>query len=138
LEELDYIVFPNNDSIFYHQSKKLIIILYIDDIHYIGELLDEIKELKELLAKIFKIFNFGDLKMYLGIDIDYNQLQQTCHFSQSNYVKRIIDKYGYNDFKVRKTLMKVDLRIIKFKEQATNIEIRNYEARVNALNFLIY
>jgi hypothetical protein len=37
-----------------------------------GELLDEIKELKELLAKIFKISNLGDSKIYLGIDINYN------------------------------------------------------------------
>jgi hypothetical protein len=36
------------------------------------ELLDEIKELEELLAKIFKISNFGDSKVYFGIDIDYN------------------------------------------------------------------
>jgi hypothetical protein len=34
------------------------------------KLLDEIKKLKELLAKIFKISIFGDSKMYLGIDID--------------------------------------------------------------------
>jgi hypothetical protein len=32
----------------------------------------------------------------------------------------------------------VNLRIIKSKKQATNTEIRNYEARVNTLNFLIY
>jgi hypothetical protein len=37
-----------------------------------GELLDEIKELEELLAKIFKMSNFGDSKVYFGIDIDYN------------------------------------------------------------------
>jgi hypothetical protein len=36
------------------------------------ELLNEIKELKELLAKIFKISNLGDSKVYLGIDINYN------------------------------------------------------------------
>jgi hypothetical protein len=81
-----------------------------------GELLNEIKKLEKLLAKIFKISNLNDLKVYLGIDIDYNQLQQICHFSQSNYIKKIIDKYGYNDLKVRKILMKEDLRIIKFKK----------------------
>jgi hypothetical protein len=37
-----------------------------------GELLDEIKELEELLIKIFKMSNLGDSKVYLGIDIDYN------------------------------------------------------------------
>jgi hypothetical protein len=72
LEKLDYIVFPNNDSIFYYQLKKLIIIFYIDDIHYIKELLDEIKKLEKLLAKIFKISNLGDSKIYFGIDINYN------------------------------------------------------------------
>jgi hypothetical protein len=72
LKELDYIVFSNNDSIFYHQLKKLIIILYVDDIHYIEELLDEIKKLEELLIKIFKISNLSDSKMYLEIDINYN------------------------------------------------------------------
>jgi hypothetical protein len=40
-----------------------------------GKSLNEIKELEELLIKIFKISNFGDLKMYLRIDINYNQLQ---------------------------------------------------------------
>jgi hypothetical protein len=43
-----------------------------DDIHYMRELLDEIKELEKLLTKIFKISNFGDSKIYLGINIDYN------------------------------------------------------------------
>jgi hypothetical protein len=38
-----------------------------------GELLDEIKKLEELLAKIFKISNLDDSKMYFRIDIDYNQ-----------------------------------------------------------------
>jgi hypothetical protein len=37
-----------------------------------GELLDKIKKLEESLAKIFKISNFGDSKIYLGINIDYN------------------------------------------------------------------
>jgi hypothetical protein len=37
-----------------------------------GELLDEIKKLEELLIKIFKISNFGDSKIYLRIDINYN------------------------------------------------------------------
>jgi hypothetical protein len=37
-----------------------------------GKSLNEIKELKKLLIKIFKISNIGDLKMYLEIDINYN------------------------------------------------------------------
>jgi hypothetical protein len=37
-----------------------------------GELLNEIKELKESLIKIFKISNLDDSKMYLRIDINYN------------------------------------------------------------------
>jgi hypothetical protein len=45
------------------------------------ELLNEIKKLKELLTKIFKISNLGDSKIYLGIDINYNQSQQICYFS---------------------------------------------------------
>jgi hypothetical protein len=73
LEELDYIIFLNNDSIFYYQSKKLIITFYIDDIHYMRESLNEIKKLEESLIKIFKMSNFSDSKMYFGIDIDYNQ-----------------------------------------------------------------
>jgi hypothetical protein len=131
-------MFPNNNFIFYHQLKKLIIILYIDNIHYIGKSLNEIKKLEELLIKIFKMSNLDDSKVYLGIDINYNQSQQICHFNQSNYIKKIIDKYSYNDLKIRKIPIKIDFRIIKFKKQAINAEIRNYEARVNILNFLIY
>jgi hypothetical protein len=39
-----------------------------------GKLLDEIKKLEKLLIKIFKISNFGDLKIYFEIDINYNKL----------------------------------------------------------------
>jgi hypothetical protein len=46
-----------------------------------GELLNEIKELEKFLAKIFKMSNLGDSKVYLKIDIDYNQLQRICYFS---------------------------------------------------------
>jgi hypothetical protein len=81
-----------------------------------GESLNEIKELEKLLIKIFKIFNLSDSKIYLKIDINYNQSQQICYFSQSNYVKRIIDKYNYNDLKIRKILIKMDFRFIKFKK----------------------
>jgi hypothetical protein len=81
LKELNYIIFSNNDSIFYHQLNKLIIIIYIYDIYYMGEILNEIKKLKELLAKIFKISNLGDSKIYFEINIDYNQSQQICYFS---------------------------------------------------------
>jgi hypothetical protein len=81
-----------------------------------GESLNEIKKLEKLLTKIFKISNLGDSKVYLKININYNQSQQTCHLSQFNYVKRIIDKYSYNDLKIRKILIKIDLRIIKSKE----------------------
>jgi hypothetical protein len=81
-----------------------------------GELLDEIKKLEKLLAKIFKISNFGDSKMYLRIDINYNQSQQICHLNQSNYVKKIINKYSYNDLKVRKISIKINFRIIKSKK----------------------
>jgi hypothetical protein len=74
-------VFPNDDSILYHQLKKLIITFYIDIIHYIRKSLNEIKELEELLIKIFKIFNLDNSKIYLKIDINYNQSQQTYHFN---------------------------------------------------------
>jgi hypothetical protein len=92
--------------------------------------------LKELLIKTFKISNLGDLKIYLKININYNQSQRTYHLNQFNYIKKIIDKYGYNDLKIRKILIKVDLRLIKSKKQAINAEIRNYKVRVNILNFL--
>jgi hypothetical protein len=38
-----------------------------------GKLLNEIKELEELLVKIFKISNLRDSKVYFKININYNQ-----------------------------------------------------------------
>jgi hypothetical protein len=89
--------------------------------------LNEIKKLKELLAKIFKIFNLGDSKVYLKIDINYNQSQRICHLNQSNYIKKIIDKYNYNDLKIRKTLIKMNLRFVKSKK--TDNQLRNSQLR---------
>jgi hypothetical protein len=75
LEELDYIIFPNNNLIFYHQLKKLIITFYIDNIHYMRELLNEIKKYlisgiqKCILELILIIINYSESAILINLTI---------------------------------------------------------------------
>jgi Reverse transcriptase (RNA-dependent DNA polymerase) len=42
LEKLGFIVFPMDDSCFIHKEINLIVTLYVDDIQYLGEKLEDV------------------------------------------------------------------------------------------------
>jgi Reverse transcriptase (RNA-dependent DNA polymerase) len=46
-----------------------ILIIYIDDITLLGNSLDQIKEVKKLIATSFKISDLGEISYFLGLRV---------------------------------------------------------------------
>jgi len=51
---------------------QLIISLYIDDIQYMGAILNEILKVKNQLADTFHIINGGNINYYFNMDVYYD------------------------------------------------------------------
>ena len=70
-----------------------------------------IEELEQLLNENFKIKSYSHISHYLGIDIDYHQLEGVCHLSQTKYIRQIVEKYDYTHTKIYKTSIVVDANL---------------------------
>jgi hypothetical protein len=58
-----------------------VIILYVDNIQYFGESLNNIFDIEYQLEQIFKITNTEDVTFYLGINIHYNKKADICYLN---------------------------------------------------------
>ncbi|KAL0430542.1 UNVERIFIED_CONTAM: Retrovirus-related Pol polyprotein from transposon TNT 1-94 [Sesamum radiatum] len=93
-----------NDKCIYCKVKgdKIIILcLYVDDILLIGSCVDIITETKSFLKNKFEIKDVGEADVILGIKL----IRSTdgIAISQSHYVEKIIEKFGYQNSRIAKT-----------------------------------
>ena len=90
--------------------------LYIDDVQYFDESLDEILDIERKLKETFKMTNTGITNFYLGMNIHYDRKTGICHLNQSTYIERIIRFYNYINLKLAPTPMRVDAKLVKKTE----------------------
>jgi hypothetical protein len=115
-----------------------VVILYVDDIQYFGESLNNIFDIERQLEQIFKITNTGNVIFYLGMNIYYNKEIGIYHLNQSKYIEQMLKLYHYTDIKTASTPMRIDAKLTKeIENQATKQKIADYSARIGLLNFLI-
>jgi hypothetical protein len=116
---------------------QLVISLYVDDIQYMGAILDEILKVESQLAVTFHMTNGGNTNYYLGMDVYYDQAKGMFHLNQLKYVNTIIKLYGYVDMKSAPTFIRVDANLVKKTIlQVLKQQIADYDARIRSLNFL--
>jgi hypothetical protein len=87
LEQLGFLSFPDDESCFIHGTKQLIITLYVNDIQYFGQSLDEILDIEKQMAETFNMTNQGEINYYLDIKIEYNKEKGVCHLNQARYIE---------------------------------------------------
>jgi hypothetical protein len=64
-----------------------------------------------LLSENFKIKLYGYISHYLGVNVNYYQLEGVYHLFQAKYIRQIVEKYNYTHTKVYKTLIAVDANL---------------------------
>jgi hypothetical protein len=99
---------PTNKACFIIPDKELIYSIYVDNFQYFSSNQSRIEELEQLLNENFKIKSYGHISHYLGINVNYHQLEKVCHLSQAKYIRQIVKKYDYTHTKVYKTPMAVN------------------------------
>jgi Reverse transcriptase (RNA-dependent DNA polymerase) len=67
-----------------------ILIIYVDDITLLGNSLDQIKEVKKLIATSFEISDLGEISYFLGLRVICNQSQCIIDLDQSKYISDIL------------------------------------------------
>ena len=86
-----YVKFSNNSYI--------ILLLYMDDMLIARSNIEEINNLKKQLSKQFTIKDLGAAKQILGMRIIRDKANGTLKLSQSEYVKKVLNRFNMNEAK---------------------------------------
>src|SRR6266542_1019847 len=118
---------------FKHRSNKItILVVYVDDIIITGNDDEEMKYLKETLAKIFEVKDLGHLHYFLGIEVAYGT--QGIYLSQRKYIFDLLAETGMLDCKPAATPIEQNHRIIA--DSGDPVDKDKYQRLVGRLIYL--
>lgn len=74
--------------------EEVLISLHVDDIKLAGKNLSKIDSILEDLSKPFEMTLMGELKKFLGIEIEYDQIGRRMHLCQERYIRDLPVRFG--------------------------------------------
>jgi hypothetical protein len=83
--------------------KRIIILLYVDDLLLTIDDGKEIERMQKVFIENFEMINLGLTRLYFGVEFEYFPSRIWLH--QSAYVRKILNKYAMNNCMLAKILM---------------------------------
>ena len=112
-------------------EKVEIIAIYVDDLIVITETDEEMKHLKQSLSKEFKMKDLGELHYCLGIHV--HRCEDGISLCQTQYIQKIIDKYGLSDANVVSTPMDPSVKLQKDDGLSKKVDPVRYQSMVGSI-----
>ncbi|KAL2231171.1 UNVERIFIED_CONTAM: Retrovirus-related Pol polyprotein from transposon TNT 1-94, partial [Sesamum indicum] len=114
-------------------DKMIILCLYVDDILLIGSCLDIITETKSFLKNKFEMKDIGEANVILGIKL--TRSTDGIAISQSHYVEKIIEKFGYQNSRIDKTPYGPSVALLKNESGVPVAQLRHSQI-IGSLQYL--
>ena len=86
------------------EGEMFIIAVYVDDILLAGKSIERISEVKEEIAKRFKVKDMGELHHFLGVKVIQNPKAETIWMGQPMYIESTLKKFKMENVKATKLL----------------------------------
>ena len=118
----------NVDYCLYTQGQALdqvYLLIYVDDLLICSKSKKKIKNLKRVLSEKFKMKDLGEVKEYLGINIEYDYRNCDMKLSQTKYIESLTNKYQLQDSRLYSTPMETNLKIEKAEICESDMKYRN-------------
>ena len=115
-------------------------LLYVDDMLVAGPYMDDIRRLKHQLSKEFDMKDLGPAKKILGMQITRDKHNQILQLSQSEYIRRVLQRFNMGDAKPVSTPLASHFRLSKSQSPETE-EDREFMAKIpyaSAIGSLMY
>lgn len=124
-------------SLFVHENRRLIILLYVDDLVLAASSHQAITWGKEALSKKFNMTELGKLKTFIGVEVFQDRTRRTLKVSQSTYLNRILKNHGMEDCTAVATPIESGTRLEKSELEfiADPADKRRYQSAVGSLMY---
>lgn len=85
----------HDDALFYDTARNLYVTVYVDDVKVFCPKSSTIDDLKVFLSKHYKLRDLGEVKWYLGMEI--NRADGVIILTQTKYINDLLQKHGMQD-----------------------------------------
>ncbi|GJU24324.1 retrovirus-related pol polyprotein from transposon TNT 1-94 [Tanacetum coccineum] len=114
------------------KSSNLIIVqIYVDDIIFGSTCRDMCDEFAKIMHDEFDMSMIGELNFFFGLQI--KQIEDGIFFSQSKYIKEMLNKFGLDEYKPMKTPMSSDTKLTK-DEECESVDSTKYRGMIGTTN----
>lgn len=113
----DYCLYVNSSK-----DEIIYILLYVDDLLIVCQDVTYINEIKSALLERFQMQDMGNISHFLGLDI--TRTNDELSISQSNYLAKIVEKFGLENCNPVKTPMEVQNHLLtdEIEEQSNDFD----------------
>jgi len=111
----------------------LVVLIYVDDIIFGSTNASLCKEFSKLMHDEFEMSMMGELKFFLGIQV--NQFKDGVYVHQTKYTKELLKKFNLEDCKVMNTPMHPTC-ILSKEDTGTKVDQKLYRGIIGSLLFL--
>ena len=122
LTKLGFYSSQSDPCLYLHSDRKLMVLVYVDDITIVSNSQEQIKWFKTRFAETFKIKDMGELTRILGMEIVRDRQNRTIQLKQSAYIKKLLKALDMEQDKHCKS--KIPLNGYDFISPASDDEIR--------------
>ena len=124
-------------SLFVHENRRLIILLYVDDLILAASTQQAINWGKNELKKAFEMTELGELKTFIGLEVQRNRNLRTLKISQKSYIDRILTDHGMENCATVATPIEPGTRLEKSTEEytANSADVQQYQSAVGSLMY---
>ncbi|KAI0992679.1 hypothetical protein K3495_g15506, partial [Podosphaera aphanis] len=118
-----------------HDSKSLIIAIYVDDIILFGENSDLIEQTVDILKSEFKVNDMGILNWLLGIQIQYSNTGITL--SQTAYIDKILTRFAMQDCNPVSSPIDQNHQLMAAEEGESRVNAIIYQQIIGSIMYLV-
>lgn len=137
LAKFGFINLVTDTAVFYSKDKPIILVIHVDDILVFAEKKSYIDELyKDLSATNLEVSNLGELKEFLGIQINRNKDKKELVISQEGYITKILNRFEKSSLKPKVNPLTLGIKLDKNLDQASSNDISRYQQQIGSLIYL--
>uniref|UniRef100_A0A1Y1K3D6 Reverse transcriptase Ty1/copia-type domain-containing protein n=1 Tax=Photinus pyralis TaxID=7054 RepID=A0A1Y1K3D6_PHOPY len=117
-------------------ASMILLLLYVDDLILLGKNLDKILIVKRLIAAEFEMRDMGEIKTFLGINIQRNRDAGTLYLSQRKYLEDVLRRFNMNNCNPVATPMEIQTK--KITRSESEFTKKPYRELIGCLMYIAY
>lgn len=118
------------------EGEYFVVAVYVDDIILAGKVDSKINEIKEKLMSAYDMKDMGELKYFLGVQINRDKNLQTIFLGQETYCSNLLEKYGMQDCKQVDTPSDINVKLQVSVDGDNKVDLKMFQSCVGSLLYL--